>query len=114
MKLPFLNNSPQRDLRKPVPSSLPKRDSLQVAMRYKGARMGGDFFDFIEVEPSRLIFLMMDIAGKRDEAMHIAAAVQDRFREAAPDMFSGADVNESQAAANLNIAINRTVLEAAE
>src|SRR3954447_16598741 len=82
MKLPFLNHTAQRDLRKPTPSSLPKLESLQVAMQYRGARMGGDFFDFIEVEPSRLIFLMMDVAGKRDEAMHIAASVQDRFREA--------------------------------
>ena len=78
MKLPFLNHTAQRDLRKPAPSSIPKLESLQVAMQYKGARMGGDFFDFIEVEPSRLIFLMMDIAGRRDEAMHIAA-VDPRF-----------------------------------
>src|SRR3954463_16067373 len=113
MKLPFLNHTAQRDLRKPAPASIPKLESLQVAMQYKGARMGGDFFDFIEVEPSRLIFLIMDIAGKRDEAMHIAAAVQDRFRDAAPDLFTGADVNEAQAAADLNIVINRTIIEAA-
>jgi sigma-B regulation protein RsbU (phosphoserine phosphatase) len=113
MKLPFLNHSAQRELRKPAPSSIPKLESLQVAMQYRGARMGGDFFDFIEVEPSRLIFLMMDVAGKRDEAMHIAAAVQDRFREAAPDLFNGPEVNEAQAAADLNIVVNRTVLEAA-
>ena len=56
---------------------------------------------------------MMDIAGKRDEAMHIAAAVQDKFREAVPELFTGADVNEAQAAADLNIVINRTILEAA-
>src|SRR3954452_10736962 len=113
MKLPFLNHTAQRELRKPAPSSIPKLDSLQVAMQYRGARMGGDFFDFIETEPSRLIFLIMDIAGKRDEAMHIAAAVQDRFRDAAPDLFTGAEVNEAQAAADLNIVINRTVMEAA-
>lgn len=114
MKLPFLSQTPQRELRKPAPTKIPKLDTLQVAMQYKGARMGGDFFDFIEVEPSRLIFLMMDIAGKRDEAMDIAAAVQDRFREAVPELFAGDTVNEAQAAANLNIVINRTVLEAAE
>ena len=114
MKLPFLNHTAQRDLRKPAPTSIPKLDNLQIAMQYRGARMGGDFFDFIEAEPSRLIFLMMDIAGKRDEAMHIAAAVQDKFRETVPDLFTGADVNEAQAAADLNIVINRTILEVAE
>jgi serine phosphatase RsbU (regulator of sigma subunit) len=55
----------------------------------------------------------MDIAGKRGEAMHIAAAVQDKFREAVPDLFTGAEVNEAQAAADLNILINRTIIEAA-
>src|SRR5438270_9888992 len=113
MKLPFLNHTAQRELRKPAPSSIPTLDSLQVAMQYRGARMGGDFFDFIEAEPSRLIFLMMDIAGKRDEAMHIAAAVQDKFREAVPELFTGTEVNEAQAAADLNIVINRAILEAA-
>jgi serine phosphatase RsbU (regulator of sigma subunit) len=114
MKLPFLNNTAQRELRKPAPTTIPKLDTLQVAMRYKGARMGGDFFDFIETGPSRLVFLMMDIAGKRDEAMDIAAVVQDRFRETVPELFIKAEVNESQAAADLNIVINRAVLEAAE
>ena len=113
MKLPFLNHTAQRELRKPAPTTIPKLDTLQVAMQYKGARMGGDFFDFIETEPSRLIFLMMDIAGKRDEAMEIAAAVQDKFRETVPVLFSGDGVNELQAAADLSIVINRTVLEAA-
>src|SRR5437763_12855655 len=77
--------------------------------RYKG----GDFFDFIEVEPARLVFLMMDVAGKRDEAMHIAAAVQDKCREAVRELFTGTEVNEPQAAADLNIVINRAILEAA-
>ena len=113
MKLPFLNHTAPRELRKPAPSSIPKRENLQVAMQYKGARMGGDFFDFIEVEPARLIFLMMDVAGKRDEAMHIAAAVQDKFREAVRELFTGTEVNEPQAAADLNIVINRAILEAA-
>jgi phosphoserine phosphatase RsbU/P len=114
MKLPFLNHTSERELRKPTPTTIPKLDTLQVAMQYRGARMGGDFFDFIETEPSRLVFLMMDIAGKRDEAMDIAAAVQDKFRATVPELFSGDEVNEAQAAADLNIVINRTVLEAAQ
>jgi len=114
MKLPFLNHTAQRDLRKPAPTTIPKLDTLQVAMQYKGARMGGDFFDFIEVEPSRLVFLMMDVAGKRDEAMDIAAAVQDKFRGNVPALFAGDEVNEAQAAADLNIVLNRAVIEAAE
>ncbi|MFL6299924.1 MAG: PP2C family protein-serine/threonine phosphatase [Terriglobales bacterium] len=113
MKLPFLNQTSERELRKPAPASIPKLESLQVAAQYKGARMGGDFFEFIAVGPSRLVFVIMDIAGKRDEAMHIAAAVQEKFRKAAIEMFSAEEVNEAEAASDLNILLNRTVLEAA-
>jgi phosphoserine phosphatase RsbU/P len=113
MKLPFLNHTSQRELRKPAPTAMPKLESLQVAAQYKGARLGGDFFDFVATGPSRLVFVMMDIAGKREEAMHIAAAVQDRFREAAIAMFSAEEVNEAERASDLNILLNRTVLEAA-
>jgi len=113
MKLPFLNHTSERELRKPVPTSMPKLESLQVAAQYKGARMGGDFFEFISTAPSRVVFVVMDIAGKRDEAMHIAAAVQEKFRKAAIEMFSSAEVNEAELASNLNILLNRTVLEAA-
>ena len=113
MKLPFLNHTSERELRKPVPTSMPKLESLQVAAQYKGARMGGDFFEFISTAPSRVVFVVMDIAGKRDEAMHIAAAVQEKFRKAAIEMFSAAEVNEAELASNLNILLNRTVLEAA-
>jgi sigma-B regulation protein RsbU (phosphoserine phosphatase) len=113
MKLPFLNHTSQRELRKPTPTAMPKLDSLQIAAQYKGARMGGDFFDFVSTSPSRLVFVMMDIAGKRDEAMHIAAAVQDRFRQTATEMFSAQEVNEAERASDLNIVLNRTILEAA-
>lgn len=114
MKLPFLSHTTERELRKPAPTAMPKLDSLQVAAQYKGARMGGDFFDFVATGPSRLVFVMMDIAGKRDEAMHIAAAVQDKFRHAAHEMFSAQEVNEAERASDLNILLNRTVLEAAD
>src|SRR5437868_10711714 len=113
MKLPFLNHTSERELRKPAPASIPTLESLQVAAQYKGARMGGDFFEFIPTGPSRLVFVMMDIAGKREEAMHIAAAVQEKFREAATEMFSATEVNEAERASDLNILLNRTVLEAA-
>jgi len=113
MKLPFLKQTSERELRKPVPSSMPKLESLQVAAQYKGARMGGDFFEFIATRPSRLVFLVMDVAGKREEAMHIAAAVQEKFRKAAVEMFSAEEVNEAERASDLNILLNRTVLEAA-
>src|SRR5438876_8821247 len=113
MKLPFLNHYAERELRKPAPASLPQMEILLVAAQYRGARKGGDFFDFIQPVQSRLVFTMLDIAGKRDEALNIAAFVQDKLRVAVPKTLGIGDVNEAEAVSNLNILINRTIMEAA-
>src|SRR5438876_6848104 len=77
MKIPF-QSSPQSTagLRKPEPTALPELSSAQLAAVYRAARVGGDFYDFLQVG-SKLLFVLLDIAGKRQTALHIAAAAQD-------------------------------------
>jgi serine phosphatase RsbU (regulator of sigma subunit) len=75
--------------------------------------MGGDFFDFLVVN-SRLIFLMLDVSGLRDSAQNIAAIVQDQFRSMVPKRFAATELNEAMAIVDLSLALNRTVLEAAD
>jgi serine phosphatase RsbU (regulator of sigma subunit) len=75
--------------------------------------MGGDFFDFL-LANSRLIFLMLDVSGQRESAQNIAAIVQDHFRSEVPRMFAAPDGNEATAVIELSLALNRTVLDAAD
>lgn len=82
---------------------------MNIGALYRGARVGGDFYDFVTAGHSRLLFLLLDIAGKREEAFHIAAAVQDVFRGAA-DLFSFDQVNEPVAVIQLLLELNRTIL----
>ena len=112
MRIPFRNQAPARELRKPAPSKLPELPTVRVGALYRGARVGGDFFDFVQAGSSRLLLLLLDIAGKRDEALHIAAAVQDVFRGSA-DLFYNDDVNEPVALTNVLLDINRAIMEAA-
>ena len=112
MRIPFRNQAAARELRKPAPSKLPELPTVRVGALYRGARVGGDFFDFMQAGSSRLLLLLLDIAGKRDEALHIAAAVQDVFRGAA-DLLYHDDVNEAVALTSMLLDINRSIMEAA-
>ena len=113
MRLPFLQATVERPMRQPAPTQLPTLPGVGIAALYHGARMGGDFYDFAVTQSGRLIFLLLDIAGKRREALDIAASVQERFRESAPELFRGEDMNQSDALSELNIQVNRAILKAA-
>lgn len=112
-KIPFLKKESAVDYRRPIPTTFPELEGGQMAGLYKGARTGGDFYDVVSTQ-SRLIFLLLDIAGKREEALHIAAHVQDKFRYSAPKAFAHQDVNEAVAVTELLLHVNRTILEAAK
>ena len=114
MRLPFLQATVERPLRQPAPTLLPTVPAVGLAALYHGARMGGDFYDFAVTQCGRLVFLLLDIAGKRGQALDIAATVQERFREKTPELFRGEDVNQSDALSELSVQINRAILKAAE
>jgi serine phosphatase RsbU (regulator of sigma subunit) len=80
---------------------------------YRAARVGGDFFEFVQAEHDRLVFVLLDIAGRRDEALNIAAAVQDMLRAEVPKSFAALDLNETDAVTDLVLSLNHTILEAA-
>jgi sigma-B regulation protein RsbU (phosphoserine phosphatase) len=77
------------------------------------ARIGGDFYEFVPVGSSHLVFALLDIAGARERAMQVAAAVQQRLRAEVPRLFQADNVNESEALAALVHELNRAVLAAA-
>jgi serine phosphatase RsbU (regulator of sigma subunit) len=95
--------------RTPVPLAVPVLDSVRMDLQYHPARSGGDFFDALTIDNSRLVFLMMDVAGRRVGAMNLAAHVQDEFRSRTPELFTG-DINESEALSEHCLHLNRTIL----
>ena len=114
MKLPFLTPAPKRDLRQPEPSVVPKLPNSTLAALYKAARVGGDFYDFAVTPAGRLVFMLADIAGKREEALHIAAATQQVFRRKVEENFSSEYINEHDAMTDLLIDVNRAIMNAAD
>lgn len=113
MRLRFQKPAVNSNLRQPSPSLPPNLQSSDLAALYRAARVGGDFFEFVRVGEHRLVFVLLDIAGKREEALNIAAAVQETLRDVAPKLFGQADLNESDAVTELVLHLNQSILAAA-
>src|SRR4051812_17249071 len=113
MRLPFQKTVEPVALRHPAPSVPPKLRSSDLAALYRAARVGGDFFEFVQVGDDRLVFVLLDIAGRRDQALNIAAGVQETLRSHVPTAFSAADLNEADAVTDLVHLLNAKILQAA-
>jgi serine phosphatase RsbU (regulator of sigma subunit) len=97
----------------PLRSGVPALRQAEIAAVYHGLRVAGDFYEFVRVGPSRVLFGMFDIAGRREDTRDILIAAQSTFRTLAGEFFAGEDFNESEAMIKLCCAINRTILQCA-
>src|SRR5579872_7156413 len=113
MKLPFHTSAPQKPGRMPQASSVPAMQHIEVAAKYRSTRVGGDYFDFMVAPGGRLLFVLMDIAGKREGALHIAAAAQDVFRNMSMERFSREDAEDAGVITDVLIAMNKAVIQEA-
>jgi serine phosphatase RsbU (regulator of sigma subunit) len=98
----------------PVHSDVPKVPGAELASVYCGRRMAGDFYDFIRVDPKRVLFGLFDAAGRLRETRVILIAAQQTFRTAGADVFTRSDINEADAMMELCVRLNQTVLKTAE
>src|SRR5512147_1400612 len=101
MRLSFRKNLDPVVFKSPAPSQPPRMGSADLAALYRGTRVGGDFFEFVKVGNDRLIFVLLDIAGRRDQAMNIATSLQEMLRRTVPEIFSASDLNEADAITEL-------------
>jgi phosphoserine phosphatase RsbU/P len=113
MKLFFEREAPKPNLRIPRPTVLPETEDLSASALYRGSRVGGDYFDFVPINSKRMLFLLSDVAGKRNEAMNVAAALQDILSERAISLLKEEDANVSDGVTALALELNRTVIQAA-
>lgn len=96
----------------PVPTVFPTIDGADIAAVFAGKRVAGDFYDSVRVSPERVLIGLLDMAGRREENRKLLIAAQEVFRESGKELFSVADINESDAMTELNLRINRRLIEA--
>ena len=97
-----------------VEAAVPKLKDAELAALYYGQRTGGDLYDFIRVSPDRVLFGLLDVAGRLEKNRPIIAAAQTTFRETGLKLFANEGVNEAEAMIELCLQLNRTILHAAD
>ena len=97
----------------PLHSHVPALRHAEIAAIYHGLRVAGDFYEFLRASPSRVLFGLFDIAGRREDTRDILIAAQKTFRTVAPDLFADEDLNEPVAMIELSQQLNRTILHCA-
>jgi sigma-B regulation protein RsbU (phosphoserine phosphatase) len=94
----------------PLHCDVPLLRHAEIAASYTGQRVAGDFYEFLRVGRSRMLFVLLDIAGLRADTREILIAVQRKFRTLAPVLFAGEDFNETIAMIELCHEMNGTIL----
>jgi serine phosphatase RsbU (regulator of sigma subunit) len=98
----------------PVPTVFPKIEGTDIAAVFAGKRVAGDFYDSIRVSPERVLFGLLDVAGRREDTRSILVAAQEIFRTLGTQLFSPADINEANAMTELCLHLNRGLIEASK
>lgn len=100
----------------PLPNAsfaFPKIVGAEISASNSGERVAGDFYDCIRVGPERILFGLLDVAGRRGTNQSILDAAQKLLRTVGVDLFSLDDINESEAMVKLCIRLNHGVMDAA-
>ena len=95
----------------PVSGAFPPIVGAEIAAAFIGQRIAGDFYDAIRVSPERVLFGLLDVSGRREEIRPLLAVAQSIFRTRGSDLFSLADINESNVMTELSLEINRALIE---
>lgn len=96
----------------PIHCDVPTLRGAEVAAVYYDQRRAGDFYEFLRVARSRVLFALLDMAGRRADTRDLLRAAQKTFRETAAQRFAREDLNETTAMIELCHAMNRTILRA--
>jgi serine phosphatase RsbU (regulator of sigma subunit) len=97
-----------------VPTVFPTIQGAAITAVFLRHRVAGDFYDSIRVSPERVLFGLLDVAGRREENLELLTRAQDMFRSIGSELFSQPDINESDAMTELCVRLNRGLLESSE
>jgi sigma-B regulation protein RsbU (phosphoserine phosphatase) len=111
MKLGFLRQRPSPSGISPSIANFPQLAGADIAGMVQGERVGGDLYRFLRANRCRVIFGLLDVAGRREENHGIVDAARQRFEELGNQKFADEEINEADAmmefCLELNLAIRR-------
>jgi len=114
MRSLFHHRPPEISRVEPVPTVFPDIVGADMAAFFAGKRVAGDFYDAVRVSPDRVLFGLLDVAGRREDNRQILVTAQDIFRNFGAELFSREDINESDAMTELSLKINRALIDSSK
>src|SRR5215469_8227965 len=84
------------DPARPVLAPVPELQDAQLAAGYYDHRVGGDCYAFHRPNPHRVLFALIDVAGRSEENRPVVAAVQSALPSLGSALLAGDNVNEAE------------------
>src|ERR1700686_5392989 len=91
----------------------PVLNGADLAVAFFNSRSGGDLHDFLRVGPTRFLFGLLDVAGKRETSGAVLEATQACFRSSAQELFAADELNELDAMVELSRRLNLEIMRSA-
>jgi phosphoserine phosphatase RsbU/P len=112
MKFLFQHNR-SATLAKPTKTEFPPLSGADIAGMVQGERVGGDLYHFLRANRSRVLFGMLDVAGRYEENQGIVDAARRTFQQLGQQKFAYEEVNEADAMMELCLELNLSIRKAA-
>jgi serine phosphatase RsbU (regulator of sigma subunit) len=97
----------------PTPAEFLALSGADIAGIVNRNNAGGDFYDFLRANRSRVVFGLLDVAGKREENQGIVEAARQTFQELGKNKFADEEINEADAMMELCLELNLSIRRAA-
>ena len=85
----------------------------QLAAAVYGRCKGGDSHNYFRVGPTRVVFALLDVAGRLDQNSAVVSAAQETLRSFGAQLLIKDDVNEADAMIEVCVQMNRAILKTA-
>lgn len=113
MKLGFQRQRQSPSGITPSIANFPQLSGAEIAGMVQGERVGGDLYRFLRANRCRVIFGLLDVAGRREENHGIVDAARQTFEELGSRKFADEDINEADAMMEFCLELNLSIRRAA-
>jgi sigma-B regulation protein RsbU (phosphoserine phosphatase) len=113
MKLSFQRERTAVAPATPSHAEFPPLSGADIAGLVQGVRMGGDLYHFLRANRCRVVFGLLDIAGRAEENFAIVEAARQTFQELGKTRFANEDINEADVMMEFCLELNLTIRRAA-
>jgi len=97
----------------PSRAEFPPLSGADIAGMVQGQRVGGDLYHFLRANRCRVIFGLLDVAGRAEENHGIVEAAKRTFQELGGDRFAQEDINEADVMMEFCLELNLSIRRAA-